>query len=484
MSSAGVRILLDEPIGTINPNIHGHFIEHLGRCVDEGIWVGPDSAIPNRDGIRSDVAEALGELGLEVLRWPGGCFADQYDWRDGIGPREQRPRRRNIWWGKEEDNAFGTHEFMALCEMVNASAYICGNVGSGTPREMMEWLEYCTYDGDTTLSRLRAENGRPEPFDIAFWGIGNENWGCGGNMSPEQYARLFRLFETYLQPRAEGLQTIACGLDHGWNHRLLDELGCTRRLDLLSIHHYYKAGHSTEFTEQEYYRLMAEALKLEARIIRDTHLIRFFEGDSPGRVGLAIDEWGVWHPDAEQPGLYQRNTLRDALSAAILLDVFNRHADSVQMANIAQTINVLQALIQTDGARMWRTPTYWAYMLHKPHRGRCALRSVLECEQMGPVDGRSLPLVSVSASRRDDGVFLTMTNLHLSEAVEIEVQVVDGRLADAVGDMLTADAANATNDAGESDRVRLAEAYPRAAGGSIVCELPPVSAVAVDARLY
>lgn len=484
MSSSSLKILLDEPIGTINPNIYGHFIEHIGRCVDEGIWVGPDSAIPNRDGIRMDVADALGELGLEVLRWPGGCFADQYDWRDGIGPREQRPRRRNIWWGKEEDNAFGTHEFMAFCEMVDADPYICGNVGSGTPRELMEWFEYCTCDGDTTLTRLRAQNGHPEPFDVPFWGVGNENWGCGGNMNPEQYARLYQLFSTYLRPRGNDQKTIACGQNHDWNHRLLRELGSAHTFDLLSIHHYYKAGHSTEFTEDEYYLLMAEALGLEARIVRDTHLLRFFEGDAPGRVGLAIDEWGAWHPDAEAPGYFMQTTLRDALSATMLFDVFNRHADSVHMTNIAQTLNVLHSLIQTDGEKMWRTPTYWAYMLYKPHRGGRALRTVLECERREMAGGGMLPLVSASASREGSEVFVTLTNLQMTGPVEITVRVGEGRLDGAQGRMLRADAANALNSAAEPERVGLVDVTVRAAEGALICELPPMSCLAVKARLY
>jgi alpha-N-arabinofuranosidase len=261
-------------------------------------------------------------------------------------------------------------------------------------------------------------------------------------------------------------------------------LGCARKLDLLSIHHYYKAGHSTEFTESEYYTLMAEALKLEARIVRDTHLIRFFEGDDPGRVGLAIDEWGVWHPDAENPGLYQPNTLRDALSATILFDVFNRHCDSVHMTNIAQTMNVLQALIQTAEEKMWRTPTYCAYMLYRPHRGQEALRSLLECDEIGVDDGRSVPHVSASASREGSDLFVTLTNLHLTEAAEISVSVLDRRLDDVNGSLLTADAANAVNSAEEPDSVDIVGASPAASEGVVTCELPPMSCMAVSAQLY
>ncbi len=484
MANTSLNILPDEPIGTINPNIYGHFIEHLGRCVDEGIWVGPDSQIPNEAGIRADVTEALAAIDFPLVRWPGGCFADAYDWRDGIGPAEQRPRRRNIWWGKEEDNQFGTDEFMWFCRMTGAEAYICGNVGSGSPREMMEWVEYCNYDGDTELTRQRAENGHPEPYNVIYWGVGNENYGCGGRMEPEQYACLYRLFECYLRPRGSDMKLIACGLDHDWNHRLLNTLGSADKLDLLSIHHYYSAGHSTDFTEQEYYELMVKALKLEDRVVRDTHLIRYFEGDGPGRVGLAIDEWGAWHPDATEPGLYQESTLRDALSATILFDVFNRHADSVHMTNIAQTMNVLHCLIQTAEEKMWTTPTYHAYDLYRPHMGGAAVRTALECEMLQlEQSGESLPLVSASASRKDNEIFITLTNLHLSDTAEVSISVGESELAAVAARKLAADAPNATNSAQEPGRVDLSAHDVASDDGTISCDLPPASCVAITAKL-
>ncbi len=486
MAEASLRILADEPVGRINPNIYGHFIEHLGTCVEEGIWVGMDSTIPNEGGIRSDVVEALAAIEVPVVRWPGGCFADQYDWRDGIGPRNQRPRRQNIWWQKEEDNHFGTGEFLQFCRLTGTQPYICGNVGSGTPREMLEWLEYCNYDGDTDLARLRAANGHPQPYDVTYWGVGNENYGCGGKLCPEEYARRYRSFATYLRPRSSDIRLIACGHDHEWNHRFLNELGSADTIDLLSIHHYYKAGHSTDFSDDEYYSLMADALRLEDRIVRDTHLIRFFEGDDAGRVGLAIDEWGAWHPDASSPGLYQQSTLRDALSAALLFDVFNRHCDSVHMTNIAQTMNVLHCLIQTAGESMWVTPTYHAYDLYRPHMDGEALRVVLECDSIEASTGagqRDLPLLSASVSRHNDDLFITATNLHLTEPANLRIVLSGDRLGAATARILAADAPDATNSAEQPRRVRLAEHEVLAQDGGLTCTIPSASCAAISAKM-
>ncbi|MFO7948274.1 MAG: alpha-L-arabinofuranosidase C-terminal domain-containing protein [Armatimonadota bacterium] len=483
MAQASVKILPDRSIGTINPNIYGHFAEHLGRCIDEGIWVGPYSPIDNHGGIRTDVAEALRKLEIPVLRWPGGCFADAYDWRDGIGSSDQRPIRRNIWWGREEDNQFGTDEFLRLCEITGAQPYICGNVGSGSPREMMDWVEYCNYDGNTDLARLRAENGHPDPYEVDLWGVGNENWGCGGHMEPEEYARHYRRFETYLQPRDTELTLIACGHDHCWNHAFLNTLGSADSIDMLSIHHYYKAGPGTGFSDDEYYQLMAEAISLEPRIIRDTHLIRFFEGDNPGRVGLAIDEWGCWHPEATRPRLYQPSTHRDALSAAVVFDVFNRHADSVAMANIAQTVNVLHAIIQTDEEKMWLTPTYHIFDLYRPHMNNKALEAMTDCEAVATDAGDEVPCVSASASRDGDRLFVTITNLHLSEAAEVTVSLSECDLAFAEGQILSADAPDAVNGPDAPDRVTLAEYCCDAENGSLSCGIPAASSVGIWADI-
>lgn len=482
MSQAHIRLGVEETIGTIRPNIYGHFAEHLGRCIDEGIWVGPYSPVDNEGGIRTDVAEALANLNIPVLRWPGGCFADAYDWRDGIGSSDQRPTRRNIWWGREEDNQFGTDEFLRLCELTGAEPYIAGNVGSGSPGEMMEWVEYCNYEGDTELAQMRATNGHPEPYGVDLWGVGNENWGCGGGMSPEEYARQYSRFETYLRPRDTDLTLVAVGHDHDWNHRFLNALGSADSLDMLSIHHYCSAGDATDFSEDEYYQLMARAMDLEDRIIRDTHLLRFFEGDNPGRAGLAIDEWGCWHSDTPRPHLYQPSTHRDALSAAVVLDIFNRHADSVHMANIAQTVNVLHAIIQTDEDAMWLTPTYHVFDLYQPHIGAESLSLSTECDACKAGE-ETIPSLSASASRSNDRIYVTLTNLHLSEAAEVTIRV-PGYDCDPAGTrLLAADDPADQNSAEEPEKVTLTDHEARDEGGQFTCTVPPAASVGLRMTL-
>jgi len=426
---ATLTLRLDDSWGLINPNLYGHFIEHLGRCIEEGIWVGPESSIPNTEGLRNDTVAAFKALNPPVLRWPGGCFADLYHWEDGIGPRERRPRRVNAWWYKEEDNHFGTDEFLQFCRLTGAEPYICGNVGSGSPREMMNWVEYCNYGGDSHYARLRAQYGHPEPYGVKYWGVGNENWGCGGAYDPECYAREYRRYALYLRRLDPSLQLIACGhTTRDWNLRFLETLGRLDLLDHLSIHRYYGCGHETEFTDQEYYDLYLRALQVDADIRRTEELLSFF---GQGRfIGLVVDEWGVWHPQAKNPdGLYQQNTLRDALVAASVLDVFNRWAAKVTMANLAQTVNVLQCVIQTEGAKMWLTPTYHVFSLYRPHQGATSLRVDLECDSVAVrnPEGRaaSLPVLSASASRHGERgeLTLTVTNRHLTEPQEVAVRL-------------------------------------------------------------
>lgn len=455
MLESTITIRPDEPLGLISPNIYGHFAEHLGRCIDEGIWVGEDSAIPNQAGLRTDVIEALKAIAPPVIRWPGGCFADAYDWRDGIGPRDQRPRRINVWWNKEEDNHFGTDEFVRFSRAVGAEPYICGNVGSGTPREMMEWLEYCNYAGDTALARERAANGNPEPHAVKYWGIGNENWGCGGAYDADHYAREYRRFAGYLRRMDPDIELIACGHVPEWNLEFFNHVGRVDLVDHCSIHHYYKCGPGTGFSDEEYYGLFPRALDLEGMIRGLSGLMSHFERGK--RVGIVVDEWGVWHPEADL-GLYQPNTLRDALSAAVVFDVFNRQASMVTMANIAQTINVLQCLIQTDGPAMWRTPTYHVYDLYRPHMGAISLRADITCDHHEFVlDDRrnSVALLSASASRDEGGgrTVISLTNLHLTEPMEVSITVRDAAHTGGTLRVLTSDRADDVNSAKEPEKV-------------------------------
>ena len=479
MQKASVEVRMDEPLGRIDPNIYGHFAEHLGRCIDEGIWVGEDCGIANSDGMRTDVIEALGAIDSPVVRWPGGCFADAYDWRDGIGPRDQRPRRINVWWNKEEDNQFGTDEFVKFCRAVGAEPYICGNVGSGSPREMMYWLEYCNYDGDTTLARERGANGSAEPHRIKYWGIGNENYGCGGAYDAGHYAREYRRFASYLRRIDPDIELISCGHTPEWNLEFMKEVGRIDLVDHHSVHHYYKCGPGTGFSESEYYGLFPQALELEGRIRGLSQLMSHFGRGK--RIGIVVDEWGVWHPEADA-GLYQPNTLRDALSAAVVFDVLNRHADVVTMGNIAQTVNVLQCLIQTDGAKMWKTPTYHAYDLYRAHMGKVSLRTDITCErhEFDWDDRRqSVALLSASGSRSEDGseVAIALTNVHLTEETEVAVRVRDAGAKGGTMRLLTSENADDVNCGEEPERVALVE--NAVSGGDEVSVKLPAKSVAV-----
>ncbi len=452
-------VLLDEPIDVINPHLHGQFAEHLGELVYDGLWVGDKSAIPNTDGIRNDVMEALRPLELPLLRWPGGCFADMYHWRDGIGPREDRPLRINAHWGMApETNAFGTHEFMRLCELLGAEPYFAGNVGSGAPRELAEWVEYCNFAGPSALASERRANGQAEPFGVKYWGVGNENWGCGGSMTPEYCADLFLRYRSFVfdYPGTD-VSAIASGPlsgDWDWTRRFF-ERACNSYWDRRKmIHgfgaHYYcnTAGASaTDYTPDEWLQLLAKARAVEGVIVGHRSIMDEFDPDR--QIKLILDEWGTWHPvQAGKPerGLYQQNTMRDALVAALTLDVFNNHADKLAMANIAQMVNVLQALVLTDGDRCITTPTYHVFDLHRPHRGGAAVRFVSQSESIfdgGSVtdDCRkcyvdadadiSLKAVEGSASVTDGRLCVTVSNRHPTEPVELALTLRGGAMSGA-----------------------------------------------------
>jgi alpha-N-arabinofuranosidase len=370
--TATITLRADQSGPVINPNIYGHFAEHLGRCIYEGVWVGEDSKIPNTRGIRKDVVEALKKLNIPVLRWPGGCFADEYHWRDGIGPRDQRPAMINTHWGGvTENNHFGTHEFLDFCEQLGTEPYICGNVGSGTPQEMMEWVEYMTSDADSPMANLRRKNGRKEPWKVRYFGVGNESWGCGGNMRPEFYADNFRRFNTFVKNYGSNrVYRIACGAnanDTNWTEVVMSQAG--RRMNGLSLHYYTIAtgdwrnkGSATEFAENQWHSTLRRTLEMDDLIARHSAIMDKY--DAQKRIGMVVDEWGTWYnvePGTNPGFLRQQNTLRDGLVAALNFNVFHKHAARVVMANIAQTINVLQAMILTDKEKMILTPTYHAF---------------------------------------------------------------------------------------------------------------------------
>lgn len=438
MAEATVQVIVPENIGNISPNVHGHFMEHLGGCIEGGTWVGEDSPIPNVNGVRIDVLEALKQVEAPVIRWPGGCFADDYHWRDGIGTRSERPRRINIHWGNViETNAFGTHEFMAFCREVGADPYFCGNVGSGTVQEMRDWVEYCNFPGDSTLARERKANGSRAPFNVRYWGVGNENWGCGGNYSPEDYGTEYRRYATYLRNWGKDpLYLIACGPntnDLDWTRRFFEKL----RKDYWSgpaIHgfaaHYYcgTAGTDVEYSTAQWYELLWKSVQMEKLVVEQRALLDAF--DPERKIGLIVDEWGTWHPptSGRNPSfLYQQNTMRDALVAALTLNIFHNHADKVVMSNIAQTINVLQALILTDGDKMLQTPTFHVYDLFRPHKGGIALRTLVECDAIDcTVGGKAQKLnnLSASASQKAGTITLTLVNTDAETPLETKVEII------------------------------------------------------------
>jgi alpha-N-arabinofuranosidase len=485
---ASATIHGDQDRGAISRHLYGHFAEHLGRCIYDGIWVGEDSTIPNARGIRTDVVEALRKIRIPNLRWPGGCFADDYHWRDGIGPRDKRPKRINLHWGQvTETNAFGTHEFLDLCEQLGCEPYLAGNVGSGTPQEMRDWIEYLTYDGDSELANLRRANGREKPWKIKYFGIGNENWGCGGNMRAEHYANLYRQFATYARDfSGNRLTRVACGpsgFDQNWTRVLMDH--CARQMQAYSLHYYTvwpgwsDKTPATGFGEAEWIAMLQACLEVKRAIRETTDVMN--RRDESKHIDIYVDEWGSWYrtePGHPGYGLYQQNSLRDALLAGITFHIFHEHNDRVKMANIAQVVNVLQAMILTDGPKMLLTPTYHTFEMYKVHHD--ATRLALELESPDyKYNGRKMPALSASASRDKEGnVHVSIVNVHAREAVRFECQLPGIVASKVEGRILTDDKLDAHNTFAEPDRIKPA-AFDGATlgGGTLQAEIPPRSVV-------
>src|SRR4028118_777601 len=364
----------------ISRHIYGHFAEHLGRCIYDGFWVADTMKVAKKDRIRLDIVEALKKIKVPNLRWPGGCFADEYHWRDGIGPRAKRPKMVNTnWGGVTEDNSFGTHEFMQLCELLNCEPYIAANVGSGTVEEMAKWVEYFNFDGESPMANLRRQNGHPKSWKVSFWGVGNESWGCGGEMTPEFYADQYRRYAVYSRnypgaPRKK-IASGANNSDYRWTEVLMKNVGPSRMWGL-TLHHYTlpnngwpPKGSATIFNEKEYFNTMKNCLRMEELVTKHSAIMDKY--DSAKQVALLVDEWGIWtevEPGTNPGFLYQQNSLRDALIAGTTLNIFNNHSDRVRGANLAQAVNVLQALILTKGRQMILTPTYHVFDLYKVHQ--------------------------------------------------------------------------------------------------------------------
>ncbi|MBZ2197431.1 alpha-N-arabinofuranosidase [Occultella gossypii] len=472
-ASAKAIINLDVEGPVISRHLYGHFAEHLGRCIYGGFYVGEDSDIPNEGGIRLDVVEALRALNIPNLRWPGGCFADEYHWMDGIGPRSERPSMVNTHWGNvEENNHFGTHEFMALCELLGAEPYINGNVGSGTVKEMSDWVEYLTRDGDSPMVRLRKANGRDEPWKVPFWGIGNEAWGCGGNMSAQHYADEARRYATYCRDHdGNKLYRIAAGAsndDYAWTETLMKAvncLGCAKEprgyFQGLTFHYYTvpgpwsDKGSALEFDLDDYYATMVKAVRVEELIAGHAAVMDCY--DPKKKVGLILDEWGTWwnvEPGTNPGFLYQQNTMRDALVASVHFDAFHRHADRLVMANIAQTVNVLQAMILTDpdSGALVLTPTYHVFEMNKAHQDAASLRVDVKSEGTTRTVGETeLDTFSVSASTKDGRALVSLTNLDADAPLEVDLDLRGRAVGGVHGRVLTADVLNAHNTAEATD---------------------------------
>lgn len=486
-----IRVVInaDRPKGNINRNIYGHFAEHLGRCIYEGIWVGEDSPIPNIQGIRTDVLEALRKLNIPVLRWPGGCFADEYHWKDGIGPRETRKRMVNSHWGGlVENNHFGTHEFLLLCELLGCEPYINGNVGSGTVQEMQEWVEYMTFDGESPMADLRRANGREKPWKVKFFGVGNENWGCGGNMRPEYYADLYRRYQTYVRNYGDNkIVRIACGANDyntQWTEVLMRE--AEGYMDALTLHYYTvpntwnEKGSATEFGDRDWFVTLKKAIVMDELLNKHEAIMDKY--DPKKRVALIVDEWGTWfdvEPGTNPGFLYQQNTMRDALVAALTLHIFHDHCDRVQMANIAQTVNVLQSVVLTEGAAMTLTPTYHVFDMFKVHQDAEALDLFSQSEQY-EMDGQSIPQLSASASRSSDGtIHISLCNVHHDREAEltIELRGTNGSEQSIEGTVLSALELNAHNTFAQPNTVQPAPLtnLVRGEDGTIRVTMPPAS---------
>ncbi len=471
-----VEIRTAEEIGRIRPELHGQFAEHLGSCIYGGLWLGKD--------YRRQAVDYLRALEIPVLRWPGGCFADDYHWRDGIGPAAKRPKSVNLHWGKYvEDNSFGTHEFIRLCRLIRTEPYLAGNVGTGTPQELRDWMEYCNHPAGSSLSDERAANGSPEPFGVRYWGVGNENWGCGGQMTPEEYAAHYRRFSTFLRGFGDARPfLIACGPsrnDLDWSRRFLDAMG--RRLGQIQgfAMHFYSRGrdYATQFTVDAMQEQLSSFAGLEKAILDQRALLDKY--DPKRNVGLMVDEWGVWDrmvPEEEKRygRLWQQITMRSAVAAALGLNVFHRQADKLIMGNLAQMVNVLHALLLTEGDRTVRTSTYYVWELMKPHRGKTAVR--VENPDTAPLG------LSVSASRQEKELVLTFVNPKHDAAVTVNCTLAGSTAAGGSARILHHQDLNACNTFDQPDRI-VPRPHPVSATGSAIrLELPPLSVATVLVR--
>ena len=495
--SAQTTVVID---ATNSPNIisrhiYGHFSEHLGRCIYDGFWVSDTLNVAKKDRIRLDVVDALKKIKVPNLRWPGGCFADEYHWRDGIGPRKERPYMVNTnWGGVSEDNSFGTHEFLDLCNLIGCEPYIAGNVGSGTVEEMAKWVEYLNSDAKSTMTDLRKQNGRAEPWRVKFWGVGNESWGCGGNMTADFYADQYKRYAVYARdyPNAP-LIKIASGAnsgDYNWTESLMKNVGPGRMWGI-TLHYYTipsgswgKKGSATAFDEKEYFNTMKNCLVMEDLVTRHSTIMDKY--DPAKRTALVVDEWGIWtdvEPGTNPGFLYQQNSLRDALIAGTTLNIFNNHSDRVRMANLAQTINVLQSIILTKGNQILLTPTYHVFDMYKVHMDA----KKLDINFKSPdyvVGNQKIPALNISASQDSTGaVHITLVNLDPSKAINIRSVLPGVQFKTVSGQILTSKKITDINTFENPNNLKIVPFNgAKKAGEELVIDLPAQSIVTLELK--
>jgi alpha-N-arabinofuranosidase len=508
-ADAEVELALDTPGTVISPHVYGHFIEHLGGVIYDGIWVGPDSKIPNVDGIRKQFVDDMKRIGAPNLRWPGGCFADGYHWRDGIGPPSKRPKRYNFWESRmpggvhaTETNQFGIHEFVRLCRLIGAEPYLAANVGSGSPREFHEWVSYCNAPAGTeSLADERAANGDREPFGVKYWGVGNESWGCGGDMTPGEYATEYRRFVTqfpgYVTPFliAAGPRGHSTDMDIGWTTGFFDAMQAGHRSAVhgFSPHFYSDFRNNpmrvTDFNAAEWYAVLREAYRTEAVV--EAHWRSMGTYDPQRATKLVIDEWGVWYRPGEEitPGyiLSQPLTLRDAVHTAITFDVFNRHADKIAMANVAQTLNCIHSLFLALEDKYTRTPAYYVFEMYRPHMGARQVPLQIHAGELTiPIQQGTakMPALSASASIREKRVTVTLTNPSVDTALATRIRLSgSARAVEARGTVLTHGDMRARNTFDAPEEVRPVSLSAKASGDSVTLDLPKHSVAAVEVQL-
>ncbi len=493
-STVAMQVDGSNPKTTISRHIYGHFAEHLGRCIYDGFWVGDSIKVSKKDRIRLDVVEALKKIKIPNLRWPGGCFADEYHWRDGIGPRNERPKMVNTnWGGVTEDNSFGTHEFMDLCTLLNTQPYIAGNVGSGTVEEMAKWVEYFNFDGVSPMANLRKQNGHAAAWKVTYWGVGNESWGCGGNMTPDFYADQFKRYATYARnyPGAP-LRRIASGAnsgDYNWTDVMMRKArgqmwGLTLHYYTIPTGNWGSKGSATQFDEQQYFNTMKNCLQMEELVTRHSAIMDKY--DSTKRVALVVDEWGVWtdvEPGTNPGFLYQQNSLRDALIAGTTLNIFNNHADRVRMANLAQTVNVLQAVILTKGNKMLLTPTYHVFDLYKVHQDAKLLPLTFTSPDYTMGD-QKIPALNASASRDSLGaIHITLVNLDPNKKMSLQTSLNGLQWSTVYGQVVTSAKITDINTFENPNKIHV-EKFAGASkqGNNLLVDLPAQSVVMLELK--